>query len=324
MFKNKKLILALTLVVTFTLLAGVGCAPEGEEKEELEESHLEMEEVHFGYVQWPGVTVKTHVSRTILEELGYETSMEAYTQQVLFEGMAQGDVDAFLGNWDPTMRVNFKPYQDDGDVVNVARNLDQALYRTAVPEYVWEAGVKSMADLHEHKEKFDGEIIGLEPGNDGNQIILDAIENDTYNLSDWELQTGNTAAMLAALDGATRDEEWIAFNGWEPHWMNVAYDIKYLEDPEGIWGEDDTVYTVAPPELEEEASNFWKFLEQFEVTSDIQSEYILEYQEKERDPSEVAEEWVANNLDIVSKWVEGMVAKDGREATEVLKEAFAN
>ncbi|MFO7818738.1 MAG: ABC transporter substrate-binding protein [Halanaerobacter sp.] len=327
MFKsmNKNLLIGLISILLIVTVVGCGGGQQGEEagsdqeKAQKQEESM-MSEIEFGYVNWPGVTMKTHVAKNILEKLGYEVKMDSYTQQVLFTGMEKDQVDAFLGNWDPTMKVNFEPYQEKGVVENVRVNLEEALYQTAVPEYVWEAGVKSMADLQEHAEKFDNRIVGIEPGNDGNQIIKDAIEDNTYNLKDWELTNGSTTAMLAAVGKATANEDWIAFNGWKPHWMNVKYDIKYLKDPEGIWGSNDTVYTTARPELKEDAPNFYKFLDNFKVSSEIQSKWILEYQEKERDPEKVAEEWIANNPELVKDWVEGMKTTDGEDAQEVLTE----
>ncbi len=322
---NKKLVVLLSLVLAVSLVAGCGGQQASQEEETADkEEAVKLKEVKFGYVNWPGVTMKTHVSKRVLETLGYEVTMDSYTQQVLFTGMENDEIDAFLGNWIPTMKVNFEPYKEKGVVVNVQTNLEEALYQTAVPEYVWEAGVKSMADLHKHAEKFDKQIVGIEPGNDGNQIIKQAIDNNTYNLKDWELVTGSTAAMLAAVGKATKNEEWIAFNGWEPHWMNVKYDIKYLKDPEGIWGDADRVDTAARPELEKEAPNFWKFLDQFKVTGKMQSKWILEYQEKERDPKKVADEWLANNLDQAKEWVKGMKSIDGKDAQQVLEEEYGN
>ncbi|MGM0472038.1 MAG: ABC transporter substrate-binding protein [Bacillota bacterium] len=312
--KQTKVILALTLVVAIGL---VGCTQQGGNQQSTGE---QTKSISFGYVEWPGVTVKTHVAQKIFEYLGYEVESQGLVQQVLFKGMENDEIDAFLGNWMPTMKVNFEEYQKKGVVENVQVNLEEALYQTAVPEYVWEAGVKSMEDLDEHADKFDHEIVGIEPGNDGNRIIKKAIENDTYNLGDWELVTGSTAAMLSAVNKATKNQDWIAFHGWKPHWMNVKFDLKYLEDPENIWGSKDRVYSAARPELKEEQPNFYKFLEQFKVTSQIQSKWILEYQEKERDPEKVAEEWISNNLDLVSEWVASVKSVDGKDAMEVIKQ----
>ena len=327
MFKNTNksiLLVALSLVLVLTV---VGCGGQQKQAEKTEKSEsdqaVKMSEIKFGYVNWPGVTMKTQVAKNVLDKLGYKVTMDSYTQQVLFTGMENDQIDAFLGNWDPTMKVNFKPYQEKGVVENVRVNLEEALYQTAVPTYVWEAGVKSMADLQKYADKFDKKIIGIEPGNDGNQIIKDAIKNNSYNLKDWELVNGSTAAMLAAVGKATKSKDWIAFNGWKPHWMNVKYDLKYLKDPEGIWGSNDVVYSTVRPELKEEAPNFYKFLEQFKVTSDIQSKWILEYQKKERDPAKVAEEWVANNPELVKEWVKGMKTVNGEDAQQVLTEKLS-
>src|SRR6056297_3877797 len=110
--------------------------------------------IDFGYVQWPGVTIKTHVAAKIADYLGYETKMTSGSQAIVFKGMDTGDLDVFLGNWLPTMKMHFDKYEEKGSVHNVGVNLYDVVYRTAVPEYVYEAGVKSLADLNEHADKF--------------------------------------------------------------------------------------------------------------------------------------------------------------------------
>ena len=280
--------------------------------------------VNFGYVQWPGVTVKTHVAAKIAEYLGYETEMTAASQAIIFKSLETKDLDVFLGNWLPTMKLHFDEYKEKGVVHNVRVNLEDVVYRTAVPEYVYEAGVKSLADLNEHADKFDSKIYGIEPGNEGNIIIQNAIKNNTYNLGEWTLQASSTAGMLTSAERAINNKEWIAFNGWKPHYMNVMFDLKYLEDPEGIWGEDEKVYTVARNGYEKENPNIYKFLEQFTVPAPLQNHWIDEYQNKDRDPEVVAEEWIANNLDVVNQWVFGVETADGRMARKAIAEIVSN
>jgi glycine betaine/proline transport system substrate-binding protein len=280
--------------------------------------------IDFGYVQWPGVTIKTHVAAKIGEYLGYETEMTSGSQAIVFKGMDTGDLDVFLGNWLPTMKMHFDKYEEKGAVHNVRVNLFDVVYRTAVPEYVYEAGVKSLADLNEYADKFNSKIYGIEPGNEGNIIIQDAIKNNNYNLEDWSLQASSTAGMLTSVKRAINNEEWIAFNGWKPHYMNVMFDLRYLEDPEGIWGEGERVYTVARNGYQDENPNFYKFLEQFKVTAPIQNKWIDSYKRQEKDPEVVAEEWIANNLDVVNQWVYGVETADGEMARKAIKEIVSN
>ncbi|MFP4020273.1 MAG: ABC transporter substrate-binding protein [Halanaerobium sp.] len=312
MNKTKLVTTLLIVLLGFGVFAAVPQASAADDK------------IDFGYVQWPGVTIKTHVAAKVAEYLGYETEMTAGSQSIIFKSLDTGDLDVFLGNWLPTMKMHFDEYEEKDAVHNVRVNLEDVTYRTAVPEYVYEAGVKSMADLEEHADKFNKEIYGIEPGNDGNIIIQDAIENDTYNLGDWTIKESSTAGMLSSVQRAYDNEEWIAFNGWKPHYMNVMFDLKYLEDPEGIWGEDDSVHTVARNGYQDENPNFYKFLEQFTVPAPVQNKWIDEYQNKDRDPEKVAEEWIANNLDIVNQWVFGVESTDGRMGRKAIADQVNN
>lgn len=280
--------------------------------------------IDFGYVQWPGVTIKTHVAAKVAEYLGYKTKMTAAPETIIFKSLESEELDIFLGNWLPSMEVSFNEYKEKGVVENVRVNLEDVVYRTAVPEYVYEAGVRSLADLNEYAEKFDSKIYGIEPGNNGNVIVSNAIDNNTYNLGEWTLQASSTAGMLSSVKRAYNNEDWIAFNGWKPHYMNVMFDLKYLDDPEGIWGESDSVYTTVRSGFQDENPNFYKFLEQFTVTAPIQNMWIDEYQNKDRDPEEVAEEWIANNLDIVNQWVFGVKSIDGRMGRKAIAEIVNN
>lgn len=280
--------------------------------------------IDFGYVQWPGVTVKTEVAKKVIDYLGYETSMTSGSQAIVFKGMDTGDIDVFLGNWMPTMKIHFDKYEEKGSIKNVRVNLWDVVYKTAVPTYVWEAGVKSFEDLNEHADKFDSTIYGIEPGNEGNLIIKDAIDNNTYKLKDWNLKASSTAGMLTSVKRAVNNEEWIAFNGWKPHYMNVMFDLKYLEDPEGIWGSGERVLTVVRTGFEEENPNVYKFFEEFKVTAPIQNKWIDMYKRQEMDPEVVAEKWIAENPEVVNQWVYGMESKDGRMARKVIAEKINN
>ncbi len=310
-------VLALVLLVSTSVL--VGCE-EGEE--EVKDEITVQEEIEFGIVEWPGVTQKTHVLKNILERIDYDVEITTYAIPLILEGLSEGELDAFTGTWFQTIGDPLQEHIDEGSIVEVSREIEESIYKSAVPTYVYEAGVTSMADLHEHGEKFNHEYYGIEPGNEGNQIIEEAIEESIYNLEGWEMIPSSTSAMLTEVDQAIENEEWIVFHGWEPHWMNVVFDFEYLEDPEGIWGGPEEIGTIARSGLQEDDPNFYLFLEQFDIDSDIQSEWIFQYSREERDPEVVAEEWVEENEDMILEWLEGIHTTDGRDAQEVFSESL--
>ncbi|WP_331445514.1 glycine betaine ABC transporter substrate-binding protein [Natranaerobius thermophilus] len=138
---------------------------------------------------------------------------------------------------------------EEGDVVHLETHLDETNYAPAVPTYVYEEGVTSLEDLADRSEKFEYTYYGFKAGNDGNEIMIEAFENDTYGLGEWDIMESNEAAMIADVEQKIENEEWVVFSGWEPHYMNVIFDMEYLDDPKGIWGEGEQVGTIARPKL---------------------------------------------------------------------------
>ncbi len=299
-------------LLLFLVLLGTGAA-----------NAVAADTIRFGYVNWPGVTVKSHVAARIVEALGYETEMRMLSVPVVFRGLAGNDLDLFVGAWLPTMKSIAEKYFNEGTVVPVAINLDETVYTLAVPAYAWEAGVKSHADLKEHADKFDRKIIGIEPGNDGNKIVLDMIENDIYGLKDWELIESSSEAMMVTVGSAIKKKEWVVWLGWSPHWMNLAYDIRYLDDPENAWGsEPEIVRTVARAGLEKDFPEIYRLFTQFHVTPEMQNAWIDAYSRDKKKPEEVAEEWIRNNMGIVDQWVYGVRAANGERARDVIPKAL--
>ena len=291
------------LVITFTVLLVLAAS----------NAVFAAEKIKFGHVDWPGVTVKTQVAIRILDLLGYEAETRSLSLPVVCKALSSGDLDLFLAAWLPTMNNLVKGYLADGTMISLGLNLDETIYTLAVPKYVWEAGVKSHADLNKFADKFNKKIIGIEPGNDGNQLVLGMIKNNTYNLKDWKLVEGSAAAMMVAVGAAYKKNEWVCWLGWAPHWMNMVHEVKYLEDPEHIWGsEPEVVHTMANSKFPEKNPNVAKFMTQFKVTPQIQSGWIEEYSRQKKDPAKVADAWIRNNLGIVDQWVYGVTTADGK------------
>ena len=274
--------------------------------------------IRLGQVPWEEVFVKNEVLAQVLTPLGYTIERLDASLPIVLRGMAQGDIDIFVENWLPSSASMLQPYFDAGSLTTVASNLDEGVvYMSAVPAFVYEAGVRSMEDLQAHRERFRGRYYGIEPGNDGNEIILEAIANNTYGLGDWQIIESSTEGMLAEVARAVRNENWIVFSGWQPHWMNITFDMRYLADPEGIWGEESSVDTVMNSEFMERNPNISRFFEQFRLRTEDQSQWVHGYGYEGREASDVAEEWILANTDTVLMWLEGIVSVDGEDAAEV-------
>ena len=280
--------------------------------------------VRFGVPTWPGVTVKSEIAAQLLQTMGYETTQTNASPSFALNSLKTDDLDIYLGGWMPTEKHMIDPLVEEGAAEVLATNISDAIMGIAVPQYVWDAGVRTEADLAEHAAKFDRKIYGIEAGSGFNDSIQQAIDNDRHGLGDWKLVPSSTSAMLSQVGRSIDRDEWIVFLGWEPHWMNATYDIKYLEsvgEPK-IADTRSDVLTVANPKLVANHPEVAQFFRQYQVHKDAQSKWVLEYSYNERPQSEVAAEWIGNNLDTVGKWLEGVETRQGKPAIEAVRAEF--
>lgn len=284
-----------------------------------------QEPVRFAIQAWPGVTVKTEVATQLLDAMGYSTEVLELEPQFVYQGIRTGDVDVSLGAWMPAHEDMLQPLLDDGSAVQYAANLEGAIQGLAVPAYTYENGVQSVADLDSNGDRFNREIYAIGAGAAMTRAFEDAVENDYMGMGDWDVVPSSTAGMLSQVQRATDRGDAIVFHGWRPHWMDVVYDIRFLEPgPEGsIAGMETTVYTVVAAGWPEQHPQVARFLEQFKVDPDAQSRWIEGFSRQERDPGAVAEEWIRANLDQVEPWLEGVQTADGRPAAEAVRAKFS-
>jgi len=278
------------------------------------------ETVKFGTVDWPEAIAKTNVASTIVDALGYETEIQELGVPTVFQGLETGDLDVFVEAWFPTMQTNFDAVDN---VESVTTNLDDATFSVAVNQEACDAGVRSHEDLAQFADRFENSgtptVYGLEPGNDGNQVVLDMIDNNQYDLGDWEIVESSTNGMLSEVDRRVGDGEWVAWTGWEPHWMNNRYDMCLLEDPEEAWGGPSHVETLVNEEFTEKFPDLYPFFEQMTVSQDIQRDLIDRIDNSGEEPQQVALDWLRENPQATDRWLEGITATDGTDGAEALR-----
>lgn len=283
------------------------------------------DKVSFGVPSWPGERVKAEVASQILEAAGYETSTTNASWIIDVKAVATGQLSADMAIWRPTQNSVINPMLKSHKLTLLTTNIKDAKYDLVVPDYVWKAGVHSIADLHKYADKFGHKIYGIEAGNDGNQLVIDAIHSNQYKLGDFHLVASSTAGMLAQVKMAIRRHKWVVFLGWRPHWMNIVYDIKYLKDPEKMWGGASTVNTVVRPDYVKTHPNVSRFLKQMVIPASVQSQWIKDYGYKEKPLDQVADQWIKANTDLVKQWLEGVKTADGsRPAFEAVQASIGS
>ncbi|GGF74236.1 glycine/betaine ABC transporter substrate-binding protein [Paracoccus acridae] len=295
--------IAATLLATFAFLPQVQAAePE------------QCRSPSFSDVGWTDITATTSAAGLVLEALGYEPEVQVLSVAVTFESLKQGDTDIFLGNWMPLQEPIQKPLVEAGDIEVVRANLEGALIGFAVPATTYEAGLKTYADISKFKDQLGGKIYGIESGSSANTTILETIQDNGFELGDFELVESSEQGMLAQVERAIRAEDDILFFGWRPHPMNVRYDIEYLTEGNDMFGPEDgaaTVLTNTRRGLSAECPNLGKFLANLSFTveaEDVMMSYILDEGMEGR---EAAHRWLRENPTVLEAWLDGVTTVEG-------------
>lgn len=292
-------------------------------------SAIAKDTVRFVHVPWSCVTIKTEVAMHILNTLGYDATTDLLSVPIAYNAMANNLADIFLGNWMPTMESIARPHFESGKVESFSLIMENAKYTLAVPSYVYEAGLQNFADIAKYGEKLDYKIYGIEEGNDGNEVVEYMIENDLFDLGSFELVPSSEAAMLSQVQSYARNEEWIVFLGWSPHWMNYVIDMKYLSgSDERTFGDNDgtaNVFINIRSGFDKEQPNVAKFLENYKVPIAMINEAMtMLHEDSSVSDLEAGIAWMKKNPEVYRGWLEGVKTTDGRDALEVYEAALAD
>ena len=282
--------------------------------------------VTFADVGWTDITATTAATSVVLDALGYETDTKLLSVPVTYISLAEGDVDVFLGNWMPTMEADIAPYREAGTVDTVRANLEGAKYTLAVNKAAADMGIATFADIAANRDALGGEIYGIEPGNDGNRLILDMITANAFDLDGFKVVESSEQGMLAQVERADGRDAPIVFLGWEPHPMNAKFDMTYLEGGDDWFGPNlggATVYTNTRAGYVAECANVGKLLENLAFTLPMENEIMGAILNDNADPEEAAKAWLVANPDAWAGWLDGVTSLDGGDAKAAVDAALA-
>ncbi|MFJ7951471.1 glycine betaine ABC transporter substrate-binding protein [Lysinibacillus sp. NPDC096418] len=253
----------------------------------------DAKEVNLAYVEWDTEIASTNVVGQVLEDLGYDVTLTPLDNGIMWEALSKGEVDGMVAAWLPnTHATQYEKYKDSLD--ELGENLSGAKIGLVVPSYM---KVNSIEDL---KNEADHTITGIEPGA-GIMAATDEALKEYDSLADWNVLPSSSGAMTTALSKAIENKEEIIVTGWSPHWKFASFDLKYLEDPKGIYGGEETINTFARKGFKEDNPDVYTVLDNFHWTSEDLEEVMLEIMNG-ADPKEAAKNWIKDNEATVAEW----------------------
>lgn len=249
---------------------------------------------------WDEDVAASHLWKQLLEQRGYTVNLQELDIASTFTGVANGQVDLYLDAWLPTTHgVYWDRYKDQLEVVSTWQ---QGRNTLVVPNYV---GVNTIAELKGRAAEFDGRIVGIEAGAGEMKAMREKIIPG-YGLTDYNLVEGSSPAMLATLDSAIKQQQPVVVTLWQPHWAFSRYDLKVLEDTQGVWGQPDDMQIIATKGFGAANPEVAGWLKNFTITSEQLSSLMLKIQEAGKGQEQTATKaWITENQQVVDSWFSG-------------------
>jgi glycine betaine/proline transport system substrate-binding protein len=104
--------------------------------------------------------------------------------------------------------------------------------------------------------------------------------------------------MVASLDKAIRDKEWIVVTGWKPHFKWSQNDLKYLKDPKGVYPKD-ACTIISRRDLKQINLRLLLF-QNFNLEEGQLADLMTIIKDKEK---KQAKEWYEANKVLVDSWM---------------------
>jgi glycine betaine/proline transport system substrate-binding protein len=285
---------------------------------------ISCQTVRFSDVGWTDVTATTALVTQLLRSIGYSPTVTVLSVPVTFASIQNNDIDVFLGNWMPAQSADRGRYVEDGSVVVIGPNLSGAKYTLAVPAYTYAAGLRDFKDIQRFAPELNESIYGIEPGNDGNRHVLEMLKQNQFGLGGFKLVESSEQGMLAQVERAFRDKKSVVFLAWEPHPMNMRFDLKYLAGGDEVFGPNfggATIYTVTRRGYSAECPNMARLLTNLKFSLRGESEMMAAILDRHEAPESAATQWLKANPTVTKAWLEGVLTFQGRPAATALARA---
>jgi len=278
--------------------------------------------VRLADIGWTDVSSSTALFSHLLRTLGYQTTITVLSVPVTYASMKNRDIDVFLGNWMPSMEGDRKSFVAEGSVDVIRANLTGARYTLAVPAYTYQVGLHDFADIQKFGAALNHSIYGIEPGNDGNRLVLSLLKPGPLGLGDFKLIESSEQGMLAEVERAISVRRPIVFLGWDPHPMNTRFDIHYLTGGDATFGPNfggAAVYTNTRAGYVHECPNVGQLLKNLQFSLKGEDELMSSILDAHRPADLAAGDWLKAHPLVVAGWLDGVRTVSGDSALSALQ-----
>jgi len=216
--------------------------------------------IRIAYPHWAEGEALTFLAESFLQEIGYNVVTKCISVELIYYSLNTGSQDLFLDAWLPeTHEFYYEKYKENLEILSTV--IDNARIGLVVPTYV---PIKSIEELQDASEMFQGRIIGIDKGAGIMKQTEDAIE--AYDLSHFKLYSSSEKNMITVLSFSIKKRLPVVITGWDYHWKFQRYNLRFLEDPKSIFSKSDKIKIVTRKNFSSDRPDLAKLLKNFKIT----------------------------------------------------------
>ena len=261
--------------------------------------------LRLGWSPWADAEVMSLIAQRVIQQ-AYNLPVERVMADIgiQYASVARGDLDLMLMAWLPLTHKDY--WTRVRDRVLDFGSMYSGRLGWVVPDYVDASELRSIADLRkpELAARFDNTVQGIDPGSGLNQASEQALVD--YNLGDMRLVASSSAAMTAVLDKAIREQRWVVVTSWTPHWMFARYKLRFLEDPQLVFGGVEWIHALGRKGLDRDYPDLAGFLSRFQIPDRELSDLLLMANERSADVA--VEDYLDRHPARIRYWITGMIS----------------
>ena len=258
---------------------------------------------------WSDIAATDALLGEALRQAGYRPKVQTLAVPIIFQALAAGKLDVFLGNWMPAQSHFVDAPVSAHRIDRIATNLSAARFTLAVPSYVASAGVRDIAGLSRFADRFGRRIYGINPGAPGDESLLRMIASGENDLRGWRLVESSEFGMRSQVRREVARQSWIVFLAWEPNPMNSEVSLVYLSGGARFMGPNygsNTVYTVTRHGLDHDCPILARLLRQVSFDTAIESEMMAAMTEGHHSGPDAARAALQLHPEFLQRWLKGI------------------
>lgn len=257
------------------------------------------QEITIGWTAWSDAEVVSKMAALVLSSVGLDVELTLADVSAQYRGLAAGDLDVMLMSWQPATHAKY--LREHGDrLEDLGVLYEGADLGLAVPAYV-DDSVRGIGDLAGAADRFGGGIEGI--GATAGIMGLTEEAMQRYGLSGYELKVSSGPAMAQRLGEAVAEQRPIVVTAWRPHWKWAAYDLRYLDDPKGVYQGAESIHAMARAGFAADRPKIAAFLGRMHFELDELE--ALMAAAREQGHRQAIREWLNDNNDRVQRWLQG-------------------